>query len=431
MRKITALALAMALVLTLALSAACDRGGDTADAPDGSAALTPSPIPAPDPPDDPTPELPFRGKIAIITNDRACNEEEYLSAAYVAEKYGVHKITHKVWPITYTNDEQMINIILEIAADPDIRAVVINQAVINTNTAVDKLLDSRPDMFVAYCQPAEYPHEVVKRAYLSMTDNNQLRSETIVMQANAMGAEVFAHYSYPMHMDIPSLSQRREAMKTACDREGLEYVDLLVPDPYGEGSIPHTQQLILEDVPKQVAKYGKNTAFFGTSCYVQIPLIIKVIDEGAIYPEPCCPSPFHGFPPALGIAAKVFDGYNMVTNDDWDTEVDEGRLKTLYEFIRDIRSVVATRGATGRLATWPVPTNMMFTAVATEYAIKWINGEVPQEKDTVDYGVIAELCEAYIYENTGEHLGVELNPLSLNGRVYNSYLLVLPDSIVF
>jgi len=71
------------------------------------------------------------------------------------------------------------------------------------------------------------------------------------------------------------------------------------------------------------------------------------------------------------------------------------------------------------------------TAVATEYAIKWINGEVPQEKGIVDYGVIAELCEAYIYENTGERLGVELNPLSVNGRVYNNYLMVLPDSIVF
>jgi len=164
---------------------------------------------------------------------------------------------------------------------------------------------------------------------------------------------------------------------------------------------------------------------------MQIPLIIKVIDEGAIYPEPCCPSPYHGFGAALGIDVKVFDGSNMVIYDDWDTGVDEGRLITLYEFFQEIRSVVAARGATGRLANWPAPTSMMFTDVAAEYAIKWINGEVPQEKGVVDYGVFAELCEAYLYENTGEHLGVELNPLSVTGCTYDNYVMLLLDSIVF
>ena len=214
-------------------------------------------------------------------------------------------------------------------------------------------------------------------------------------------------------------------------KAGGRFVDLVAPDPTGDIGIPGAQQFIMEDVPRQVAKYGKNTAFFSTTCALQIPLIIKVIDEGAIYPEPCCPSPFHGFGAALGIDSKIFDGSNMVFNDDWDIEEDEGRLATLYEFFREIRSVVAARGATGRLANWPVPMSMMFTSVAFEYAIKWINGEVPQEKGIVDYGVFAELCEAYIYENTGERLGVELNPLSLTGRTYNSFLMVLLDSIVF
>jgi len=111
--------------------------------------------------------------------------------------------------------------------------------------------------------------------------------------------------------------------------------------------------------------------------------------------------------------------------------VDVGRTRPVNEVIDEVRSIVAARGATGRLATWPGSMILTYTAVATEYAIKWINGEVPQEKGVVDYGVIAELCEAYIYENTGEHLSVELNPLSVNGRVYDNFLMVLPDSIVF
>jgi len=31
----------------------------------------------------------------------------------------------------------------------------------------------------------------------------------------------------------------------------------------------------------------------------------------------------------------------------------------------------------------------------------------------------------------GEHFSVEVNPLSLTGRTYNNFLMLLPDSIVF
>jgi len=93
--------------------------------------------------------------------------------------------------------------------------------------------------------------------------------------------------------------------------------------------------------------------------------------------------------------------------------------------------VVAARGATGRLATWPAETSLMYMAVGTEYAIKWINGEAPQESGVVDYDLFARLCEDYTEEVSGERLGVEINPLSINGRVYDNFLLVLPESIVF
>ena len=438
MTKRKLLALMIALALALALFAACDRSGGTSGSPlegDGetpSPAPTQSPTPTPTPGQTaaPTPEQPFEGKIAIITMDLSCFDE-YSSAVAMQEKYGEDKIIIRVWPVDYTSaDEQMIVILQAIAAMPDLRAVIINRAVIHTNGAVDKLLESRPDIFVAYCDPYEDPPDVARRANLTIAPNEQLRGETIIMQAKAMGAKVFAHYSFPRHMEIPVYSQRRDTMMEVCEREGIEFVDLTAMNPISEVGISVAQQFIIEDMPKQVARLGKDTAFFSTSCALQIPLITKVIDEGAIYSEPCCPSPSYHFPEALGIDHKVFDGANIGVNDDGKLE-DFGRLRTLGEFISNIRSVVADRGATGRLATWPVQLNLMSTYIATEYAIKWINGEVPQEKGNIDYAAIEELCEAYIFEETGERLGVEINPLSQRGRTYDNYLLLLLDSIVF
>jgi len=51
-----------------------------------------------------------------------------------------------------------------------------------------------------------------------------------------------------------------------------------------------------------VARYGTDTAFFGTNCAMQPPMITRVLEQRAIYPEPCCPSPVHAFPAALGKA---------------------------------------------------------------------------------------------------------------------------------
>ena len=217
-------------------------------------------------------------------------------------------------------------------------------------------------------------------------------------------------------------------MRAVAEGNGLLFVEHVFPDITPDG-VPGVQERILEDVKGHVADCGPDTAFFGTNCAMQEPLIKKVIDEGAIFPGTCCPSPYHAFPAALGIDASVPAGTDVDSGSDVSTGT--GSLRPPGELVEEIRSVIASRGATGRLAAEPVPLSMMFTAVGAEYAIKWVNGEVPQEKGFVDHAVFKELCQAYIYETYGERLGVGINPLSYFGSVYNNYLLVVTDSIVF
>ena len=346
------------------------------------------------------------GKVAIVTNTVSQNEEEYRSAQEMVAKYG-DRIVHVTWPDNFmAEQEQMVSVVAKLAYDPDVKALIINQAVPGTNAAVDKLLETRDDVFIVYCTPQENPPDVAARAQIIMMPDELAMGNTIPAQAKKLGAKVFVHYSFPRHMSQVLLSSRREIMKKKCAELGLEFVDATAPDPTGDSGLPGAQQFILEDVPKMVAKYGKDTAFFSTNCAMQIPLIKSVVDTGAIYPQPCCPSPYHGFPTALGI------------------ESDLSKQDNIKHVIDETRRILKEKGMTGRLSTWPVPVAMMGTVASTEYAFKVINGEVPFDK--LDVKVLEQCMSDYA------KVAVETNPyVDEAGKKYDNFLFVLMDFLTY
>ena len=124
------------------------------------------------------------------------------------------------------------------------------------------------------------------------------------------------------------------------------------------------QQAVLEDVPRQVDKYGKDIAVFSTNCAMQEPLIKASLDTGAIFPEQCCPSPTHGYPGALGI------------------EITPEQAGNMPEIINAINDKIVEKGGAGRFATWPVSVNMLFVEGGVELAKDAIEGKIDL-KDTV------------------------------------------------
>ena len=76
----------------------------------------------------------------------------------------------------------------------------------------------------------------------------------------------------------------------------MKFVSLNTPDPKtGAGSTPMLQ-FLNEDIPRQIAKYGKDTCIFGTNCPMQDVIIAKALELGFIMAEQCCPTPHPGFP---------------------------------------------------------------------------------------------------------------------------------------
>jgi len=320
----------------------------------------------------------------------------------------------------------MITILQEIANDPEVRGLIINQAVVNTNAAIDKFREVRDDVFIVVCSPGENLDDVAAKADLALVPDELAQGETIVMQAKALGADTLAHYSFARHMSYPLLAGRRDIMREVCEREGIKFVDLTAPDPTSDVGMPGAQLFITQDVPKQVEELGVNTAFFSTNCGMQIPLVTQVIETGAIYPQPCCPSPYHAFPAALGITSTIPTG-------EFDPETGEEILlfRSTAEVIEATKAVIAARGMSGRLSTWPVSGSMLWTFAGVDYAIEWIKGNVPQEHGNIDMDAFQTICDARILEAGVGAVPVDLQLLEMDGKTYSNYVVGLIDYFTY
>ena len=344
-------------------------------------------------------------KIGIMTNTVTQNEEEYRAAQNVLAKYGPEHVIHMTFPDKFM-DEQETSIanLVSMASDPDMKVIIVCQAVPGTAPGIDAIKEIRDDLLFIIGQPQEDPPVISARGDLVMQMDEMGMGVAIPTQAKKLGAEVLVHYSFPRHMSYPLLSARRELMKETCAELGIELVDATAPDPTGDAGITGAQQFILEDVPKLVGKYGEDTCFFSTNCSHQIPLISAVVEAGALYAQPCCPSPYHGFPSALGI------------------EVSEDKMGDLPWIIEEITKVMAEKGVSGRLSTWPAPVAMMFIEAGAEYAKDWIQGKFTEK---MNIPVLLEKLSDYAV------VDIDLKAFEHEGVTYDNFLVVLLDYITF
>lgn len=340
-------------------------------------------------------------KIGIVTGTVSQGEEEFRAAENMVKKYGENNIVHITYPDKFDQEQETtISQIASLATDEDMKAIVICQAVTGTAAAIDKVKESRDDILFILGAPHEDPDTIASRADILLEPDQLRRGESIVELAKEMGAETFVHYSFPRHMSMELLSQRRDIMKDTAKRVGLDFVELDAPDPLGESGIPGAQQFILEDVPRQVDKYGKNTAFFSTNCGMQEPLIKSALDTGAIFPEQCCPSPYHAYPGALGL------------------EIPEDKAGDLEYMTNQIKEKVAEKDGTGRFGTWIYPANMTMIEAGTEYAMAYAKGET----DKFNQDVVLEKLKGIVGNS------VEVRPIDDSKP---NFLLIFMESQVF
>lgn len=344
-------------------------------------------------------------KIGILTGTVSQGEEEFRAAENMKKVYGDMIVT-ATYPDNFMKEtETTIAQFMSMASDPDVKAIVFCQAVPGTSAAIEKAREIRDDLIVIAGVPGEDPDMIAEKADLTLVADELGMGKTIVDEAVKMGATTFVHYSFPRHMSYQMLSARRDLLRQNAEAQGLVFVDATSPDPTGDAGVPGTQQFILEDVPRKVAEYGTETAFFGTNCAMQEPMIKAIVEQGALYPQQCCPSPFHGYPGAFGI------------------EIPEDKAGDVDYVIEQISAKVGEAGMSGRMATWPVPINMLFVQGGVEYAKAYLDGEFD---NIVDVDKIQE-----VFKNNGANVMITPYTNEATGITFDNYLMVLSEYVVF
>ena len=343
-------------------------------------------------------------KIGIITGTVSQGDEEIGAAMKMKEMYPDIVVT-ATYPDNFsTETEQTIATVTNMAADPEVKAIVFVQAVPGATAAINKVRETRDDILFITGVCAEDPAVIAAAADICMLVDEITMGTSVIDQAVAQGAKTFVHISFERHLGYATISARQALFKERCAELGVEYVEATAPDPTGDAGVTGAQAWITENIKPYVEKYGKDTAFFSTNCSLQVPLIQQIAELGAIYPVQCCPSPYHAYPSAFNI----------------DTAGHEGDIDYLNE---QIKAKVAEYGNTGRMSTWPISVNMTMIEAGFNYANKWINGEITERCDAD--ALLAEIQavggEGMEISNYSDDNGTLDNFFMINSTTYNNY----------
>ncbi len=342
--------------------------------------------------------------IGILTGTVSQGEEEFRAAEKMAAKYPGQIIT-ATYPDNFSSEvETTIARTMELASN-GADLIVFVQAVPGAAAAIEKVHEIYPDLPFIAGVPGDDPDVISDKADVVIMTAEIAMGRKMAEQAHKMGAKTFVHYSFPRHMSYATIVARHEILKATCEELGMTFVDATAPDPLGDAGVTGAQQFILEDLPRQVDQYGKDTAFFNTNCGMQAAMIQAVLATGAYYPQQCCPSPYHGYPEALGIS------------------IPEDKQGDISYILEQIKAKVAEKDMSGHFSTWPVPVNMMMVEGGVEYGFDYLNGEVD---NFVDFDHWKKLFE----EISGGY-EIMIEPLELNGVVYDNYMQILSDYITF
>lgn len=341
-------------------------------------------------------------KIGLVTPAISVSEDEFRGGERVVAKYP-DIVKQLVLPENFTAEQETaIAQITSLADDEDVKAIVICAGYSGILPAIQKVKEVRPDMIVITAPIWDDPDAMANYIDLCLDTNWLKRGETIAKKAYDMGAKTYIHYSFPTHMSRELIANRHSKMKDTAESLGMEFVELMTPDPQGGDTYSAMVQFLNEDIPIQIDKYGKDTVIFGTNCSMQDVIIAKALELGYIMAEQCCPTPTQGFPAAMGLEISPEEA---------------GDFDVINEMIRQ---KAAEAGATGRLSTWPIAVGYFLPEFAVEVAIRMVEGEL----------AVADLSQEILEEIGEEVAGVSVFFDKMKPELDNYFLMIM-DSIFY
>ena len=195
--------------------------------------------------------------IGIVTGSVSQSEDDRRGAEDFQKKYGEDRVILATYPDNFTEElETTIQTIANMADDPKMKAVVVNQSIPGTTEAFRQIKEKRPDIICIAGEAHEDLPQISSAADLVTNNDFVARGYLIIRTAHELGCDTFVHISFPRHMSYETMSRRVAVMKAACEEFGMKFVLETAPDPTSDVGIAGAQAYILENVKGWVEKSG-------------------------------------------------------------------------------------------------------------------------------------------------------------------------------
>ena len=311
--------------------------------------------------------------IGIVTGSVSQSEDDRRGAEAFQALYGEDMVKLAIYPDNFTEElETTIQTIVNLSDDPDMKAIIVNQAVPGTTEAFRRIKESRPDILCIAGESHEDLPEIGSAADLVCNNDFVARGYLIIRTAHELGCDTFVHISFPRHMSYETMSRRVAIMQAACDEFGMKFVLETAPDPTSDVGVAGAQAYILEKVPEWVEKYGQKAAYFCTNDAHTEPLLKQLLEYGGYFIEADLPSPTMGYPGALGIDLTAEAG-------------------DYAKILAKVEEAICEKGGADRFGTWAFSYGYTVSAGLAQHALNVINGE----SELCDIDDIAKAYEVF------------------------------------
>ena len=312
-------------------------------------------------------------RIGIVTGSVSQSEDDRRGAEAFQAEYGEDMVKLAIYPDNFTEEtETTIQTIVNLSADPLMKAIIVNQSVPGVTEAFRKIKESRPDIICIAGESHEDLPEIGSAADLVCNNDFVSRGYLIIRTAHELGCDTFVHISFPRHMSYETMSRRVAIMKAACEEFGMKFVLETAPDPTSDVGVSGAQAYILEQVPAWVEKYGQKAAYFCTNDAHTEPLLKRLLECGGYFIEADLPSPLMGYPGALGID---------LTEEAGDFE----------KILTKVESAIVEKGGADHFGTWAYSYGYTLSAGLALHAKNVLDGK----SELLDMDDVAAALQVY------------------------------------
>ena len=344
--------------------------------------------------------------IGIVTGSVSQSEDDRRGAEAFQEKYGTDLVTLAIYPDNFIEEEQVtVQTIVNLADDPKMKAIIVNQAIEGTTEAFRQVKEKRPDILCIAGEAFEDFEDIRPVADLVVNNDFVSRGYLIIKSAHDLGCDTFVHISFPRHLSYETYSRRVNIMKAACEEFGMTFAMEEAPDPTTEVGVPGAQAYITEHMPEWVEKYGQNCAYFCTNDAHTEPLIRGLLEYGGYFIEADLPSPIMGYPGALDLDLTGANG-------------------DFAKITQEVEDAIVAGGGAGRFGTWTSSCGFTNSAGLAEHARNVILGE---SKLTDLKDILSAYSE---YSPETEWNGSKFTNAA-SGEVMDNIFLIYQDTYIF